>query len=1044
MGSNWKAERPFFALNDTSRICPVVAVHFDPIHEILWASTDERVSSFSLGSTNSPYTEVFTRFKARNALWDPISNSVDTVQQMFVHDLGVYVLSKEMISLHSREGMTLWKASSSVIGSSFESFCPAFGSSEIVASSASSASLYLLQRGIVTRKIDAEDKVLCLTRNKLLACGTASGAVILKDTSSLRTQHCIKSHAGSICDIDWAENYVSVCANVPGGRFYYDQIVNVYDARRTDVPVRSIPVPSGAKLARFHPLDARKILICSMYGNVMEYNITKSTYASFDAIKLGSMVNSFAVSSSGNKMAIGDSTGLVNISSCGGAPTINFHSQPITKASPVYSAALNENEPLSSIGMPYYNAKLLSAQWFGKQTHFPGNYSNSIPVEILDQVRYTDYVGFAPNLLKGKRFRNQVEDLPLKNGEVDETKFRSNIERDFAGKLRLDNEGPRNSNDSLITQYPSHYHYQKIHYSKFGVEDFDFSQFNSTEYSGLENNIKNSYCNALLQTYIHGFKEGALKSLAFSHLKSLNAGSFCKKEFCLLCEFGFLCRMAEDSKGSNCQATNFFRALNNTRQVFALGLLEPTVITPTTSLNLLVQNMDRFLLDSFSTEFGKDSKAKDSNTFQNLCGLKALTVTTCSTCKLSATKSHDTFSIDFHYKAVAEGKKAPKSFLDLVRHSLRKEITTKAWCDNCKKYSVSFQEKYFENNPDVLNFHFGGLDEDELGFWENLDSQFAFDSKTPFKTFIPPTLSFRKNNGIAEVCTEQNNGCEMYEVSAFICQVQSGSERTHLVSFSKNKAGEWILFNDFLVQKVTLDEVLQLKTKWKIPSIIQYQKVASTTSYSPNEAVSLVTDLTPQTFQSVFRSEKRTRNIDPIRFEELKTVDPSSFLIGIDAEFVLISKDETEAKSDGTKVIVRPGSMSLARISLVREDGSPFVDDYITTSESVLDYLTEYSGIRPKDLDVTLSPHNVIPLKDAYRKLRLLVDMGFVFVGHGLRKDFRTINIFVPRDQVVDTVDIYRQKGKRNISLRFLAWYVLGEDIQSDTHDSIVDAKTVS
>lgn len=170
-------------------------------------------------------------------------------------------------------------------------------------------------------------------------------------------------------------------------------------------------------------------------------------------------------------------------------------------------------------------------------------------------------------------------------------------------------------------------------------------------------------------------------------------------------------------------------------------------------------------------------------------------------------------------------------------------------------------------------------------------------------------------------------------------------------------------------------------------------------------------------------------------------------IIALDTEFVAVRQPEIEMNSDGERETIRPIVYALARASVVRgqgeHEGLPFIDDYITIKEPIVDYLTSYSGITQSDLDPRVSQHSLLPLKMVYKKLWILLNLGCKFLGHGLKQDFRVINVHVPKAQVIDTIDLFFLKSRlRKLSLAFLAWYLLKEDIQMETHDSIEDSRT--
>jgi hypothetical protein len=89
-----------------------------------------------------------------------------------------------------------------------------------------------------------------------------------------------------------------------------------------------------------------------------------------------------------------------------------------------------------------------------------------------------------------------------------------------------------------------------------------------------------------------------------------------------------------------------------------------------------------------------------------------------------------------------------------------------------------------------------------------------------------------------------------------------------------------------------------------------------------------------------------------------------TMLFGLPADWAHVwawIQEDVEYRSDGTKTVLRPTRMSLARVSVLRgqgpKTGIPFIDDYINTTEPIADYVTEFSGIRRMFLGVShLSP----------------------------------------------------------------------------------------
>ena len=121
-------------------------------------------------------------------------------------------------------------------------------------------------------------------------------------------------------------------------------------------------------------------------------------------------------------------------------------------------------------------------------------------------------------------------------------------------------------------------------------------------------------------------------------------------------------------------------------------------------------------------------------------------------------------------------------------------------------------------------------------------------------------------------------------------------------------------------------------------------------------------------------------------------------LCALDAEFISTKEEEVEIRADGTKRVIKPAQLTLARVSVVRgwgsREGVAFIDDYIQVKEPVIDYLTKFSGINPGDLDPAISPHALTT-----RKVCPLSSLLFFFFLSPRSKLFVFVCVCVPFSQ---------------------------------------------
>ncbi|OBZ75634.1 PAB-dependent poly(A)-specific ribonuclease subunit PAN2 [Grifola frondosa] len=1017
----------------------VTALSFDVVSDTLWAGTNS-------GNVVAYYTSQGIR-----GVSFPVGGDL-AVKKVHATDSSViaFGVASDGLGAWGKGGVNKWYCRSTDPITAFSN--PRITSSVIAAATAAPEVLMInSQTGDVLRRSPAPSVLTELhfaPSDMYFLSGSADGWLRLHDyrdgSTVSRSPNSVKAHAGSIHGVlTTATLAYTIGLGIRQGHPYPDPLVKVYDLR-TFKALPPIPFPAGPAFITRIPSHASTIAITSSQGLVQTIDSAYAGTNEFYQLD-ASYVTSVAASPSGTYLAFGDSDGAIHLLTAAAegetAPFTGFDGKPIEWAdtpAPLMDINWTDSTPLSTIGLPFYTQPLLSSwtpDFIPANLHFPP--PAKIPQQILTTMKTNDNVAYAslPKELRGRR--NVVATGPRKP----EGRFRS-------GKMRhneSEHEADFEYNPEII---PKCYRKVEIEYSKFGVEDFDFGFYNKTTFSGLETHILNSYTNPLLQLMHYSLP---IRRLAKSHITT-----DCPREHCLLCELGFVMRMLEDARGTNCQSSNFCKTVGVLAHVNnAIELIDYGRESAELNYAHMIQSFHRFLVDHLSTE-GNSFPHNPSllpdilpanllspapAPITQLLGIDAKNVITCSNCKAVREKENLTYIIDMLYprKPPSNDPSNETDFTSMLQNSLLRQTTHKATCQTCKHFATFETRRSIRSKdlPPILAVNAAVFNEETHRFWRDQRRQ----------TFLKPVIQLR---GQLEGMDDPES--VIYELRAMVVQVVAKDLHSHLVAIVKAPVPEaeeaqdpepWFIFNDFVVENISEEDALSVPAAWKVPAILYLERV----DIRPHLDFSYLPDKMDQSI--LCRDTNISVHRDP-RFIKHQCLDYNELpkpgtLIAIDAEFVSMQQEETEYRSDGTKKVLRPARLSLARVSVLRGDGPkegvPFIDDHIHTSEIIVDYLTEFSGIKFGDLDPNLSRYTLTPLKVVYKKLRLLVDSGCIFIGHGLSKDFRIINIFVPPHQVIDTVDLYYMRHRqRRLSLRFLTWFVLKENIQTDTHDSIEDA----
>lgn len=748
-------QHEYLELGTISNVCGITTVKFDTHEELVWVGNQ---SGYCTSYYGSSMQQKYTSFRVHQN---------EIVHQIETNSEGIFALTSTSLRHQIRRGIPKHTHRSKNLT---DALCMFPISPTRLLIGGHQTSLIDLDLTTMTEQsvVDTIDHGCAIMRkydrSRFLCCGDFNGCITLRDPLTLNEEHKLLTHSASLNDFDVQGNYLISCGlSDSHGKLSVDRHLKVYDMRMLRL-VSPIQVLIDPTLLRFLPSFVSRLAIVSPMGQLQLVDTVELTEprVCMYQINCASQCVSFDISSSNQAMAFGDNTGQLSLIAAASTPEPqynNFSRETEFADTPEqlpFVSITDVNFPLASILLPHLQSGKTWLSDLPKEM-CQYKYRRPKPIDpiILNTMKTQGTISYAPNPRTTRR--NQIPYL-------DNDALNDDPEVSASTSISV---------SSASAAIPKHY--QKIEIKYKGTMEFDFSEFNQTEFSGLENVLPNAYCNSMLQVL---FFILPLRTSLLNHT--------CSKEFCLSCELSFLFYMLVNNTKNKqpCQASNFLRSFRTVREVAALGLVISDR-NANRNLNLirLLQNWNRFILHQVHNELfdaskrdaqihnedisnlitsvskrleeaslaednPEDEKAKaeiEQDKYQfleakkkedgseesheevlsdvsTLFGIKQRVIHRCLKCNEKKDKDNVVLVCNLLYPHSNSHEHG--EFIKILKDSLCVEKTLSAWCDPCNRFSPHNHCARVKDLPNMLAINCGLDNEKEIEYLKRHLNQF--------------------------------------------------------------------------------------------------------------------------------------------------------------------------------------------------------------------------------------------------------------------------------------------------------------------------------